>query len=289
MVNQRDTSISKLLLLPDPSRSPKIEWRNDLFVNIVSTLIVRREREHGRVVLQDLKVPAPLKKTRDHKEHVRQWATPPPRNFPLSYLSFPLSPRILTCIGGAVQCSFTPSFSPAFVKRTNFSTTQEKDYPEWLFSLSLNPDWRGFPKIFFFPSHFITLKLLFSLLLPDLHYIWSGNIRMRKQQKMSPETTQAIKRCIYEWINQPNAIVQIIRRSIKYFKVLSRYETYFYWDAIIQEAMVASSIKVLLLKWNYHYIYIFIYTYNHSIDIIIYHTQRGEGKLKRISVIVQLS
>lgn len=43
MVNQRDTSISKLLLLPDPSRSPKIERRNDLFVNIVSTLIVWRE------------------------------------------------------------------------------------------------------------------------------------------------------------------------------------------------------------------------------------------------------
>ena len=51
MVNQRDTSISKLLLLPDPSRSPKIERRNDLFVNTVSTLIERREREHGRVVL----------------------------------------------------------------------------------------------------------------------------------------------------------------------------------------------------------------------------------------------
>lgn len=43
MVNQRDTSISKLLLLPDPSRSPKRERRNDLFVNIVSTLIVWRE------------------------------------------------------------------------------------------------------------------------------------------------------------------------------------------------------------------------------------------------------
>lgn len=226
MVNQRDTSISKLLLLPDPSRSPKIERRNDLFVNIVSTLIVRREREHGRV-LQHLKVPAPLKKTRDHKEHVRQWATPPPRNF-LSAIYLFLSPRILTCIGGAVQCSFTPSFSLAFVKRTNFSTTEEKDYPEWLFSLSLNPDWRGFPKIFFFffLSHFITLKLLFSLLMPDLHYIRSGNIRMRKQQKMMPDTTQAIKRCIYEWINQLNAIVQIIRRSIKYLKVSSIHETF---------------------------------------------------------------
>lgn len=44
MVNERDTSISKLLLLPDPSRSPKIERRNDLFVNIVSTLMVWRER-----------------------------------------------------------------------------------------------------------------------------------------------------------------------------------------------------------------------------------------------------
>lgn len=79
---------------------------------------------------------------------------------------------------------------------------------------------------FFSLSHFITLKLLFSLLMPDLHYIWSGNIRMRKQQKMRPDTTQAIKRCIYEWINQLNAIVQIIRRSIKYLKVSSIHETF---------------------------------------------------------------
>lgn len=225
MVNQRDTSISKLLLLPDPSRSPKIERRNDLFVNIVSTLIVWRESAWKST--PTLKGTGALEKD-TWPQGARETVSDSPTKKISSQLSIFSSLLEYSHVLAEQSNALSLHLSLSLSRRELTSPQQKKKIIQNGSSLFRSiPTGGGFPKIFFFfLSYFITLKLLFSLLQPDLHYIWSGNIRMRKLQKMRPDTTEAIKRCIYEWINQLNAIVQIIRRMIKYLKVSSICETF---------------------------------------------------------------
>lgn len=118
---------------------------------------------------------------------------------------FPFSSETHTCIGGAVQCSlFSPSSAPPSPPHTIPLSLQhhygeltppkqkKKIIQKWLFSLSFNPDWRGFPRgEFFFFSFcsyslfFITSKLFFVFFLSSSIVSWSGNISQAKRQHRS--------------------------------------------------------------------------------------------------------